>query len=237
MWTELKIERAHSMSNGIRFYSKRHKGYVVNATINEQGIIQTNWTKSKEKSKEEKKALTQKLFRLILCALPFSIIASLLFIGSSQNDFIECIRMFFISFSLALLSTFIIYYQIERKLDKNLLKFHSAEHMIINAFRDLNRIPTLEELYKYSRFSNYCGTNITTCVSITFILIFVCSFIPDSLHRVIAMLICYTIIYILLNSGKLNFMQNLTTIKPTDTELLVAIEGLNVWLDNEQKEN
>ena len=44
------------------------------------------------------------------------------------------------------------------------------------------------------------------------------------------------VLYILWKCGKLNFLQIFTTSEPTDKELLVAIAGLSVWLENEKKE-
>lgn len=40
---------------------------------------------------------------------------------------------------------------------RQLCKFHSAEHAVINAFYDLGRAPTMEEVKKYSIFSYHCG--------------------------------------------------------------------------------
>lgn len=116
-------------------------------------------------------------------------------------------------------------------------KFHSAEHMVLNAYRKLNRIPSLEETRNFPKFSNTCGTNGMAQISITFILIFFTTFIPnlDSIHIRILIILSAIIALILSITGCLNFMQKFTTDIPTDTELKVAIKGMEVWLENEQK--
>lgn len=69
MRTKLKIAHAHSMDNGIQFYSKRHKGYAAIATVDEVGNIKTEWATmkkyEKEKNKHDKSADRKKLFIFI----------------------------------------------------------------------------------------------------------------------------------------------------------------------------
>ena len=51
MRTKLKVDQAHSMDNGIIFYSKRHKGYVSISTVDEFGNINAEWITMKEYKK------------------------------------------------------------------------------------------------------------------------------------------------------------------------------------------
>ena len=108
--------------------------------------------------------------------------------------------------------------------------------MIINAYKKLERVPSLEEIREFSRFSNSCGTNVITQIVLSFILMFFCTFIPNIRLMNVAILSVNFVILILLQCGFLNFLQRYTTIVPTDRELLVAISGMNVWLENEKKE-
>lgn len=240
MRTKLEIAHAHSMNNGICFYSKRHKNYIAIATTNEQGIIATEWTTIKKykkyKSKQDKKAEMKRFVKFILIVFPFIDILLRLSMKLSTINLIYGIRTLLLGYSLIFLVTFIIYTRIERKQKKDLYKFHSAEHMVLNAYSKLKRVPTIKEIYQYSQFNNACGTNATTQVVISCILMFACSFIPNILYQLIAMLLVNIIVLILLKCGCLNFLQKFTTITPTNTELLVAIEGMNVWLENEKKE-
>ena len=137
---------------------------------------------------------------------------------------------------IILLSIFVLRNFKERKSEKNVFKFHSAEHMIINAYKKLERVPSLEEIREFSRFSNSCGTNVITQIVFSFILMFFCTFIPNIRLMNVAILSVNFVILILLQCGFLNFLQRYTTIVPTDRELLVAISGMNVWLENEKKE-
>ena len=104
--------------------------------------------------------------------------------------------------------------------------------MLINAYRKLKRVPSLEEIREYSRFDNDCSTNLVTQTAISFVLMFFCTFIRNSL---IGIIVSNTIVLILLQCGFLNFLQKWTTIVPTDRELSVAIAGLNAWIENEKK--
>ena len=201
MRTKLKINHAEFMDNGILFYSKRHKGYVAIATVDEVGNIKTEWTTikkyKKEKNKHDKSADRKKLFIFILCLLPFTIIFSILLEWAISKDTILVKRFLFLGYAFMLLSGFIIDTFIERKKEKNAYKFHSAEHMVINAYRKLKKVPSLEEIRDYSRFHNSCGTNVTTQMVMNFILMFFCTFISNPLYRIIGMLSANIILLIL----------------------------------------
>ena len=141
-------------------------------------------------------------------------------------------RFLFLGYASMSLGVFVIRTYLERK---NTFKFHSAEHMVLNAYSKLKRVPTIEEIRQYSRFINDCGTNVTTQMVMSFTLMFLCTFIHNLLYMFIGMLSVNIIVFILLQCGFLNFLQKFTTIIPTDKELEVAIAGMNVWFENEKK--
>lgn len=230
MRTELKIEHAQSLNNGIHFYSKRHRGYVAIATIDEKGTIKTEWTilekQNLPKSKEDKKA---ELKKTVMYILPIVIVSFLI------RNSLYILQILEIVYSLVFLITFLVHAFKERRNEKNSYKFHSAEHMVLNAYRKLKRVPSLTEISQYSRFDNACGTNLTTQSVMNLILLFACSFISNPLYCLLGYLLSPLIVFILIQCGFLNFLQNFTTIKPTDKELLVAIAGMKVWLENEKK--
>lgn len=239
MRKKLKIDHAQSMNNGILFYSKRHKHYVAIATINEEGIS-TEWITMKQyrknRSKAEKIAKIKELVKLELSIFPFALVLSRLVTLAMTKRPIWGIRTFLLGFSLLLLGAFLVYTNRVKKQAKNLYQFHAAEHMALNAYKKLKRVPSLEEIHQYSRFHNDCGTNLTTLILVSFTLFFICSFIPNPLYHLIGLLFVTVIVFILLQCGLLNFLQNFTTIPPTDEELMVAIAGMNVWFENEKKE-
>ena len=232
MRTKLKVDHARFMGNGILFYSKRHEGYIAVSIVDEMGNIKTEWTTiekyRKEKNKSNKIENAKKI--LILSFLPFSLIFSLVLdrVIISKGP-IWGIRFLFIFFAFIILYMFVMYIVIEKKIEKNIFKFHSAEHMVLNAYSKLKRVPFLEEIKRYSRYSNGCGTNIITLIFIWDIMMFFWTFVSD-------ISVIVFVLYILWKCGKLNFLQIFTTSEPTDKELLVAIAGLSVWLENEKKE-
>ncbi len=236
MRKNLKISHAEAMNNGILFYSKRHKNYVAIAFIDEQDNITTEWTTRKKskshKDKHEKITEMKDMFTIV----PALIILYVLVLWVMSKNPIYGIRTFLMGYSLLVLGSFIVRHTGKRREEKIWYKFHSAEHMVLNAYKKLKRVPSLEEIYQYSRFRYSCGTNQTTQIVMSFSLMFACSFIPDLSYRFIGSLSVNVIIMILLRCGFLNFLQFFTTAKPTDRELVVAIAGLTVWLENEKKE-
>lgn len=232
----LEVDHAHSMDNGIRFYSKRHKGYVCISTVDESGNITTEWKTLKEQRKEKNKHDKISDIKKLLCILPFALFFAVGVAWIMSKDLTLGMRAWLIGQILISLSSFFISTTIDRKKDKNWLKFHSAEHMVLNAYRELKRVPSIDEISTYSRFSNSCGTNATTQMVVTFMLMFVATFISNPLYMMLGMLFSNIIVLIFLQCGLLNFMQILTTQKPTEQELLVAIEGMRVWLEHEKKE-
>ena len=239
MRAKLKISSARSMDNGIQFYSKRHKGYVAISTVDELGNINTEWITirkyKKEKNRDNKIADIKRTLMYILYILPFVTIFTLLLEWAMSKDPMLAMRFFLIGYAFILLGSFILTTYIESKKEKNPYKFHSAEHMVLNAYRKLKRVPSIEEVHEYSRFSNSCGTNGTTQIFISFTLMFLCTFIHNPLYRVIGMFAVNVIVLVLLQCGFLNFLQNFTTMPPTQKELAVAIAGMNLWLENEKK--
>ena len=123
-------------------------------------------------------------------------------------------------------------YQMKSKngAERSTAKYHAAEHMVLNAFRDLKRVPTLEEIKHYSRFSEYCGSmefiDKFTIHGLTSLLIALFGLFPLSIHIFIC--IVYLLILLFCNTGKVTkFLQVAVTTPPTDLELEVAIEGLS----------
>ena len=65
--------------------------------------------------------------------------------------------LYFILFSsLELIDLIYAIYQVKFGSCRALGKFHSAEHKAINAYRELKRVPSLEEVKKASRFHPNC---------------------------------------------------------------------------------
>lgn len=113
--------------------------------------------------------------------------------------------------------------------ERSTARYHSAEHMVLNAYRDLKRVPTLEEIKHYSRFSEYCGSRAIIYKLVSYgsacILISISNLIPLFVYIYLCIIVA-VFIAIANSKGWLKVFQVLITSKPTDSELEVAIEGL-----------
>jgi uncharacterized protein YqhQ len=114
--------------------------------------------------------------------------------------------------------------------------YHSAEHMAINAIKSLQKVPTLEEIKQFSRFSTFCNTNEPFYYALLLLVVSSSILFFQSTTYTVVPLLGITLIFLLRISGGLNFTQYLSTIPPSDTELKVAIAGIQVWYDHETEE-
>ena len=113
----------------------------------------------------------------------------------------------------------------------SLMKFHSAEHAVINAYYDLKRIPEYKELRFYSNYSYDCGTlqfapKLTVFTGFALIQLFLpwLWLIPGHLA---VLLICY----LLYRENKLYFLESVVLIQPTSKEYKVALAALGTELE------
>lgn len=146
---------------------------------------------------------------------------------------------FLVWFPITLLLGFFEVNFIRKKREKEFFKYHAAEHMACNAYKALQRVPTINEIREYSRFDCNCGTNITTEIIIIFPLMSLAEkiyfFYNCSPIALVIMTGVIPISYLVLDRyGYLNFLQYFTTEKPDEIELLVAIEGLKMWEEKEK---
>lgn len=122
----------------------------------------------------------------------------------------------------------------------SLAKFHSAEHMAVNAYEQLQRIPTLGEIKCFSRFSSKCGFmpivgRIVTHLSVIILLLFAIGGNMSAYYFALA--IIPTFMVLAWRKGWFEFLQVLVTTPPTDSELEVAIEGLKNFEEMEKALN
>ena len=237
---KMKINGASSMNRGIIFNSKRHWRYISVATVDDDGNIETRWLTRREyrksKSKQEKIAGIIGFIKYLLCVLPIIVCLVLIFEKLAKINYIIALNTFYVGQALVILGQFLVSTWKTRKTNPSSFRFHSAEHMVINAYKDLNRVPSLEEIKKYSRFINTCGTNLTTQFFLLYMILPTCNLAHSIKLKIFLMIVTLIIVLLFTHLGKLNFLQKLSTIPATDVELKVAIEGLNTWYVNEQKE-
>lgn len=110
-------------------------------------------------------------------------------------------------------------------------RYHSAEHATINAFYDLKRVPTLEEVKNYSNYSYYCGVVPKMHESLSYFVIGFCRLIPGFWY-LIALAIVIPLIYIF--RKKMYLFEYFSLLEPTDTEYKVAIAALEGALKHKE---
>ena len=120
---------------------------------------------------------------------------------------------------------------------KSLCRFHSAEHAAINAYYDLYRTPTMEEIKEYSIFSYYCGVPELVKSAWPWYGLSVCVLF-DGLSFLLALWV-FIIITFFCHKCNFYFTEIGLLGKPTDLEYEVAIKAMEVVLKNkeEEKEN
>ena len=108
-------------------------------------------------------------------------------------------------------------------------RYHSAEHMVVDAYNQLGRVPSMAEAKTFSRFSKNCGSQetINHIVLSTTTCIFCCiaAKIPIFIYIPILLTVQGFCIFAS-KKGWFKFFQALITEEPTDSELEVAITSI-----------
>jgi uncharacterized protein YqhQ len=239
MTEKLTVNYAFSSDKGITFYSTRNKGYCVKAFLSDNGTIVTSYEEIDKKTKSNPsnpiapKWLTTALTLLGIGMIVYSIFYMLYYDDSLSNT----VSYAYLSVSL-LGTSFIIINDLHfRRTPKGRStgKFHSAEHMAIQAIEKLQRVPTLEEIKCFSRIENSCGTNISMILALMYFLASFWGLLLHGIPSIIVYFFSFILLLYLLITGRLNFIQYITTIPPTDVELRVAIACAEEWYNHETK--
>ena len=101
------------------------------------------------------------------------------------------------------------------------------------AYMDLNRIPTIQEVKKYSRFSEYCGSmyfinKVVKPICLSVVTLFF-SYDMSIIIRILIYLPILLLIDHIQKRGWFKYLQVLFIDKPTDQEIEVAIEGIKEY--------
>lgn len=110
-------------------------------------------------------------------------------------------------------------------------RFHSAEHAVINAYYDLKRVPTLEEIKNYSNYSYYCGVVPMVRNAWPYLLLGLCRLVPGGWYFLALLVVFATMV---LFNKKMYFFEYFSLLEPTETEYKVAIAALNGALENKR---
>lgn len=235
------IYHARSNANGIIFYSNSIPDLMAESFVDKNGEIHSRIASqmlpscldiSDSEDVQAAYLLTEE--QLIILGI-FLIALSILFHSVA-------ITLAVTSFSLLCFPNLISF--IESSLSfkfgamQSVSKFHAAEHMSINAYCYLQRVPTLEEIKHFSRFNQDCGSMYLFRSLLSFLLISICMVFMETMNPITYVLLlisCPLLVLFLDKVGLLKFLQIFYTSKPTDLELKVAIKGLEKFEEMEEK--
>ena len=239
-----KIDRARSFGNGIVFYSRIIPFMGARSEkIPSTGEIETSpvFTPFEEFTEAFNRddmrivnfirfLLSGLYFALGICLLDGGIITSALFF-----TFLVSKKLVFLLYQSFCMHT-------KNGSKRSLGRFHAAEHMAVNAFNDLGRVPTLSEIKKYSKLTEHCGSmlmindvvlNLNLCL-VGLLYTRFGFFIGLGLSIATTLLLVYARC-----KNAFLFIQNIVLGTATDTELQVAIDGLKYLntLEEDFKQN
>lgn len=237
------ILEARSKSNGIVFYSNKNPLICYEVYINEKGEIQKEQIprglselKDEDLKTADYSAKIYKTEKRIKIAMA---IIGIISVFMTKKINIACGLMYF---AMIALKDFLYFtesaYQLKCGRMQDLAKYHSAEHMVSNAYARVQRIPTIEEIKKSSRFDRYCSSRIYINKILIFgmlcIVICLSGFVPLHIY-VILVAALFTFAIIQQKYNIFRFLQIFCTKKPTDKELKVAEEGIKYFEEMEEK--
>ena len=217
----VRIENGYAFRNGIAFGSNWEKSQYAVTSIETDGKIVKRQNKDFTKKLGDKEQVVALVYFVVIIWI------TMLVLG---KDWINVFR----GLMIATILLFVGVMSTMRIFDAETCKFHSAEHMLINAYSDLGRVPTLEELKKYTRFNKYCGGNLAGILTIILIIMLWCTFTFTLLQSCIIVVCSFIVLLFFRQLGLLNFIQLFTTMKPTNKELELAIEAAMYWEECEE---
>lgn len=215
--------KGYSFTNGISF---SNHDFETKVTISKENNIEINNLNSNKISSFQKK--------FIIIYLVSSIFIFLFSIFYIKNILIIISFIWYCLYShtstLALIINIFI-----GIIKPDYKRFHGAEHKVLNYYKVNKKIPKIEELSTYSRFSSTCGSIEQTFKS-TYGIIFLyisLKFLETNLILAIG-LMCITFIccYILYILNVFAFTQVFITSKPSKKHLQVAIIAFENHLNN-----
>lgn len=227
-----KITKARSHSNGIIFFSNIKPEYATDTFLDKNGEVRTypiptELADSPDYDDSAYEPSCLKLWMLIAFdgLLILSGILLAIFFGYFNAIWASIYFSIFASYNIfgLIYACFCNKYQDEH--NHSIAKFHGAEHMAINAYDKLKHIPTLEEIKRFSRFSKHCGSMQVINKTVMFVLISVNMLVP-SIISLLILLFVFLFMEIACFTGLFRFLQVFFVSKPTDAELLLAIQGL-----------
>lgn len=203
------------------------------ACIADDGSIQTRhdvaqkiWDEIQEEEARdgEKAYKIRTLFRIISIVFLIGMWVAIFF-----NEYLPslCLSIFWIFHGLSYIPHLVLANWKALKGDKEIkqtFRFHAAEHAAINAYYDLKRVPTLEEIKEYSNFSYRCG--ITRAIRPAWIMIGIglCRLAPGLWFVPLSLI--FMILSFFAAKKRFYFTEVVYLSEPTDFEYEVAIKAM-----------
>ena len=247
------IDHAQSFDNGIVCYSNIcpiigvYTYYNNEGKIKKKKVLMSDIIKKTEIERENDLLLEAEpeiliryiFFMLTVClfALTQSYIFTLVYCVLSFNRTLDAYEMFF---------RLIRQFKQKDGSKKGLAKIHAAEHMMINAYKEKQRIPSYKEVESKSRFSPECGTLnffnrvfTDTVIALSLLLayyfaMFFSKKTVDNFGLLVAIVVIIVLFSVfvgfslkfLTKYGLLKFMEVFVTEKPTKREINLAIQAV-----------
>lgn len=215
--------QAKSFENGIKIYSNRYDNCYAVATRTEKGEIEVEW-------KKEKDFIKYFVFIFFILVIICNIYKNeiLCIVELYLRDIV---RIYVVFLNIAFLVEAFRIGTSNRKLKK----YHGAEHMVINSYYELKRVPDIKEVRNYSRFHKSCGTNASVKILVISWVLYKATYMEFTMQTIVSLGMIILFIVLLFATKIMNWLQYFTTSNPTDQELEVAIQALTVWEQNEKQ--
>lgn len=238
----IRAEKGKDEKNGncIKIMSTRYPAAI--AFLNDDGIIEIDpevdeETQKKIEEQYERYSKTAKKvqngFKIFAIVCYLSMIPAVL-LNSYLPTFV--LALAFISLGCTKIASHIYEFVKVILKDKDTIqsfKFHAAEHAVINAYYDLKRVPTIEEIKNYSSFTYGCSVARDFREAWGFLMIGFCRFIPD-FWFLIAVAICL-IFSKWADKQNFFFTEAVALSEPTDFEYDAAIRCMESALEKKKK--
>lgn len=213
----IELSGGKSEKNRISFFTNNNG---ATATIDEEGKISVTLGNEQEASTLMGIKLITRIFGTL------SLSKALIIIPLIQRGLIAKIFYLFPMFFFTLF-TIICVFLVRILYGTETAKNHGAEHMAAAAYTKLKRIPTIDEIKKYSRINKHCGITIfsafITANLIGFLVyIYTGYIIPEILIYLAPSILRSFFPFYLIG----NLLQFFTTSKPDDINLELAITAL-----------
>lgn len=235
-----KILEAWSRPNGIIFYSKICNWIRYSVTVGEQGkvtcqpILSTDLDDTKELSAKDQ----HKVFIFtILADIVLVLIGIILAFQKRQGG----VLLPFLLFTTQSFTIFGTYYCIFANFNVmqyiSVSKFHAAEHMTLNSYNNLNRIPSMKEVTKASMYSKHCTSSNKLAVAIFYPLFILIAFLielnPENIKLVLMLPVFPMLMMANFYFNFFWFLQYFFLQEPSKHELEIALLGIEYYEEME----